>query len=195
LKAVRVRWGLTPLPKRRWTIDSSPTNAPERMKRILLVSTTKVSPFPPDAPPLPPPKPGRPSLTPFFPPAPLKLRFIGLLGSQLGGSYPPEVPPVSAFGPAPVPLPLGVEEGECGVDGVEEEGEEELEDIGGGLADKVTFVPSSKRSKACWTPSPPTSLPPPHAPSLPPRLASLSISSIWMIPILVFSLNTLPQRS
>jgi hypothetical protein len=31
----------------------------------------------------------------------------------------------------------------------EEEGVEAVEDIGGGLADRVTLVPSSKRSKAC----------------------------------------------
>lgn len=39
--------GLTPLPSRLLTILSSPTKAPESTNRILVVSTTKVSPFPP----------------------------------------------------------------------------------------------------------------------------------------------------
>ena len=175
------------MPRRRWTILSNPTNAPDRMKRILLVSTTNVSPFPPAPPPPPPLNPGRPSLTPFFPPGPAPNdRFIGLFGSQFGGSYPDPEP--DAFGASALVPPEGVEPA-VGGEVVEEEAEDDVEvedDIGGGFADSVTFVPSSSRSKACWTPSPPTTLPPPHDPkSLPPLRASLSISSMWMIPILI----------
>lgn len=120
------------------------------MKRMFEVSTTKVSPFPPDPPPPPPLNPGNPSLTPFFPPGPAPNdRFIGLFGSQLGGSYPDPLPEAlddSALAPPVglVPPVLG------GGLVVEEDGlEEDDEDMGGGLADKVTFVPSNKRSKAC----------------------------------------------
>lgn len=182
------------MPKRRWTILSNPTNAPDKMKRILLVSTTKVSPFPPDAPPPPPLNPGSPSRTPFFPPGPAPNdRFIGLFGSQLGGSYPEEP---DALGASAFVLPVGEVPGLGGV-GVDEEDDVEEgvvadDEIGGGLAERVTFVPSSKRSKACCTPSPPTSLPPPQDPkSLPPLRASLSISSIWIIPILSSATPTL----
>jgi hypothetical protein len=178
--------GLTPLPRRRWTILSNPTKAPDKMKRILLVSTTNVSPFPPAPPPPPPLNPGRPSLTPFFPPGPAPNdRFIGLLGSQFGGSYPDPDP--DALGASALVPPEGVEPA-VGGEVVEEEADDDVvvdDEIGGGLADRVTFVPSSSRSKACWTPSPPTSLPPPQEPkSLPPLRASLSISSIWIMPIL-----------
>lgn len=156
------------------------------MNRILLVSTTNVSPFPPAEPP-PPLKPGSPSRTPFLPdPDPLapKPRFIGLLGSQWGGSNPEdaELGPDSAL---VLPLALGEEpevEGEAPECELLDGG---VEDIGGGLAESVTLVPSSKRSSACCTPSPPTSRPPPHVPkSLPPRRASLSISSMCIMPIL-----------
>ena len=143
------------------------------------MSTTKVSPFPPLAPPPPPPNPGNPSLTPFLPAPELEpwSRFIGSLGFQFGGSYP------APDGASALTPPLGgVVVLDVEVPGDEEDDEEGVEAIGGGLADKVTFVPSSKRSKACWTPSPPTSLPDPN--SLPPLRASLSISSIWIIPIL-----------
>jgi hypothetical protein len=70
-----------------------------------------------------------------------------LFGSQLGGSYPLELAFVlSAFVP---PVGLVPDVGGVVVD-EEEEDEEVLEDeIGGGLADKVTFVPSRRRSKAC----------------------------------------------
>jgi hypothetical protein len=150
---------------------------------MLLVSTTNVSPLPPLAPPPPPPNPGKPSRTPFFPPDPELepcSRFIGSFGFQFGGSYGPDAG-ASALTP---PLGGGVVPD---VDDVEEDegGEEGVEAMGGGLADRVTFVPSNKRSRACWTPSPPTSLPDPN--SLPPLRASLSISSIWIIPILILA--------
>ena len=120
----------TPRPSRRCTILSKPTNAPLSTNNMLLVSTTKVSVFPParqhhrgmiglpcsidrpelqaakgkylPAPPPPPPEnPGKPSLTPFLPLAP-NPRFIGLFGSHSDG--PPLalalVPPVPA-GAAP----------------------------------------------------------------------------------------------
>ena len=165
--------GLTPLPRRALTRPSRPTKAPEQMKRMFVVSTTNVSPFAPDhdqprmlinsmnAPDPPPPNPGSPSLTPFFPaePAP-KLLFIGLFGSHVGAS---------SLTPAdPMPDP--------------EAGPE----LTGGFALSVTLVPSINRRKACWTPSPPTSRPPPQVanPSPAPRRASLSTSSIWMMPIL-----------
>lgn len=168
---------------------SNPTNAPERMNRILLVSTTNVSPLPPEPPPPPPLNPGRPSRTPFLPdpPAP-KPRFMGLLGSQFGGSNAADGPD-SALAPPPPP-------GEEGLAGEDDEGpacgalvefvdEVPDDEIGGGLAESVTLVPSNNRSRACWTPSPPTSLPPPHEPRSPPPLrANLSISSMCMMPIL-----------
>ena len=79
---------------------------------------------------------------------------------------------------------------------VEAEAEDDdvvADDMGGGFADSVTFVPSSRRSNACWTPSPPTSLPPPQEPkSLPPRRASLSISSMWIMPILRSAVSSDP---
>jgi hypothetical protein len=114
------------------------------------VSTTKVSPFPPDDPPPPPLNPGNPSLTPFFPPGPApKDLFIGLFGSQLGGSNPLVLAlALSALVPPPGVVP---EEGEVVEEEADddEDGEAVDEEIGGGLADKVTFVPSSRRSKAC----------------------------------------------
>jgi hypothetical protein len=80
-----------------------------------------------------------------LPPAPApKLRFIGLFGSQLGGSNP--APLASAFVPSGGELDVEPDDEELED---EEVVEKEVEDIGGGLADKVTFVPSSKRSKAC----------------------------------------------
>lgn len=152
-------------------------------------------------PPLPPPYPGRPSLTPFLPCA--NVLFTGLLGSHPGGSllapadvfFPVPIPNAGpfrapavadasfvAFAPLPPrpprpPDPIGPAEPPLGEFGDDE--------IAGGFALSVSVVPSSNRSSACWTPSPPTSRPPPHVPdSWPPRRASLSTSSMWMIPIL-----------
>jgi len=101
---------------------------------------------------------------------------MGLLGSQVGGSPPNGLD--SAFGPLAPPdglLPLVWEEPLDG--GVEE--------MGGDLAERVTVVPSRMRRRACCTPSPPTSRPPPQVPnSFPPRRANLSTSSMWTIPTL-----------
>lgn len=73
---------------------------------------------------------------------------MGLFGSQLGGSYPDEP---DALGPSALVPPAGDVPVLGGVV-VEEEDEDDeavVDEMGGGFADRVTFVPSKRRSKAC----------------------------------------------